>query len=72
MESKIFIDISETGEPFIFVKHVHSEDLRDRLLGRFLLQFEQPESERTSTGKTYIELQRTDPETTVAFIRASK
>lgn len=38
MESKILIDIKQTGEPFIFIDYTSSDDLRDKVLGRFLYE----------------------------------
>ena len=38
MESKIVIDIRDSGEPFIFINFKGSEDLRDKVLGRFLYE----------------------------------
>jgi hypothetical protein len=36
MESKITIDIYENGDPYISINLKPSEDLRDKVLGRFL------------------------------------
>ena len=38
MKSKILIDIRNSGEPFLFIDYKPSEDLRDKVLGRFLLE----------------------------------
>lgn len=38
MESKITIDIRPTGEPFLYINYRPSEDLRDKVLGRFLCE----------------------------------
>lgn len=35
MESKIMIDIDDSGRPFIYVEFKGSEDLRDKVLSRF-------------------------------------
>lgn len=36
MESKIMIDIDDSGRPFIYVDYKGSEDLRDKVISRFL------------------------------------
>lgn len=36
MESKILIDITPMGKPFIYIDYKASDDLRDKVLGRFL------------------------------------
>jgi len=36
MESKIMIDIEDRGQPFILLDYKGSEDLRDKVLSRFL------------------------------------
>lgn len=35
MESRITIDIKDNGDPFIYIDCRASEDLRDKVLGRF-------------------------------------
>lgn len=38
MESKITIDIRPTGEPFIYIDFKSTDDLRDKVLSRFLFE----------------------------------
>lgn len=38
MESKITIDIRPTGEPFIYIDFKPTDDLRDKVLSRFLFE----------------------------------
>lgn len=38
MESKIMIDITPMGAPFIYIDYKQSDDLRDKILGRFLYE----------------------------------
>src|ERR1700722_11770361 len=38
MESKIMIDIRPTGEPFLYIDFKASDDLRDKVLSRFLYE----------------------------------
>ncbi|HEY9196658.1 MAG TPA: hypothetical protein VIM77_10345 [Mucilaginibacter sp.] len=36
MESKIMIDIDDSGHPFIYIDFKSSDDLRDKVISRFL------------------------------------
>lgn len=38
MESKILIDIRPTGQPFLYIDLKTSDDLRDKVLSRFLFE----------------------------------
>ena len=38
MESKITIDIDEQGNPYLFIKAKLTDDLRDKVLNRFLVR----------------------------------
>lgn len=38
MESKIIIDIKEDGDPYIYIDFKATDDLRDKVLGRFLVR----------------------------------
>lgn len=39
MKSRISIDIDLDNKPYIKIEYIHSDDLRDKMVGRFLEEF---------------------------------
>lgn len=39
MKSKIFIDVDHDNQPIIRIEHYHSDDVRDKLVAKFLETF---------------------------------
>lgn len=69
MDSKIMIDLDEEGQPRIKIDYKLTEDLRDRLVGRFLYKMGIPDQKNVEWA--LVRLGHENNEGSVAFIEST-